>query len=339
VFEPVAVRQAIGVEEGQGRAARGAEGVVAADGDGGAGNDEAFVEAGGAGGADGAVAAAAIHQDGFEAPARGQMQLVEGGLQVGQVALLVEGDDHHGQDVLDGIGHGFLGNLVGGPLGLRGHAQQDLDILFGQRAAGEDAADAEHHVVGGVVGHEADVEQGPAPLGEHGLAHGGGAFGGALLRGLEDAGGDEQLVGADHDGHGEVEGFVGLGGGDADELGAEGEVLEREAVVLGAEQDGDGGVEGGGEEGRGPLARRLGVVAVEAAAVGGAGDEPAIGDGLGGGGDDLAVGEDGAGVAGHLAASSMFMPPWARIHEDELGEAHVHHGAAGRSRRCRRRRG
>jgi hypothetical protein len=170
--------------------ARGVEGVVAADGDGGAGMTRHSSKP--------AARAAPTVPSRLPPSTRmvsrrqpaGRCSLSSAAFRSGQVALLVEGDDHDGQDVLDGIVHGFLGNLVGGPLGLGGHAQQDLDILFGQRAAGEDAADAEHHVVGGVVGHEADVEQGPAPLGEHGLAHGGRAFGGPLLRGLEDAGGD-----------------------------------------------------------------------------------------------------------------------------------------------------
>ena len=70
------------------------------------------------------------------------------------------------------------------------------------------------------------------------------------------------------------------------------------------------------------------MVAVEAAAIGRAGDEAAVGDGIGGGGEHLAIPEDVAGVAGH-GGGFVHVHAGARVDEDELGEAHVHHGAAG----------
>jgi len=110
VFQPVAVGHAVAVEERERRAAGGAEGVVAADGNRSAGMHEAFVEARLAGGLDGAVAAAAVDENGFKAPAFGQAQVVERVLEAGQVLGLVEGDDHDGQDVLRV--HGFFGNWL-----------------------------------------------------------------------------------------------------------------------------------------------------------------------------------------------------------------------------------
>ena len=225
------------------------------------------------------------------------------------------------------FGAGLDGELAGGPEGLGGDAEEDLDVLFGEGTAGEDATEAQHHVVGGFVGHEADAEEGAAPLVKHGLAHGGRTFGGGLGGEFEGAGGDEQLVGADHDGHGQVQGLVVGGGRDADDLGAKGEVVEGEAVVLGAEHDGDGGGRGGGEEVGRPFAGRLGVVAVESAAVGGAGDEGAVGDGFGEGVEHLAVVEDASGVAGH-GGGILHVHALARVDEGQLREAHVHHGAA-----------
>ena len=71
------------------------------------------------------------------------------------------------------------------------------------------------------------------------------------------------------------------------------------------------------------------MVAVEAAAVGRAGDESAVGDGVGGGGEFPAAGQDVAGVAGH-GGGGLPIEAGAGIHEGELREAHVHHGAAGR---------
>ena len=204
----------------------------------------------------------------------------------------------------------FAWQLVGGPLGLRGHAEKNLHIFFGQCAARKDAANAQHHVVGGVGGHEADVQQRLPPFGKHRFAHGGRGFQRALLRRLEGAGDHEKFVGANHDGHGHIQGFVIFGGRDADELGTQREVVQGQAVVFRAEQDGDGGVLRRLEEARRPLVRRFGVLAVESAAIGGSGDQAAIGDGFGDGGEFFAVLEDVACVTSHCR-----------------GVVHVHAGA------------
>ena len=60
--------------------------------------------------------------------------------------------------------------------------------------------------------------------------------------GRDKAGGE--FVEADGDGLAEVHGGLGFGGGDEEELVAEGEVLEVEAVVLGAEEESESAASG-----------------------------------------------------------------------------------------------
>ena len=217
--------------------------------------------------------------------------------------------------------------LADSPAGLTGDAHEDVDVGFGHFAPGEDAAHGHHHVFGFLFFEESDVPEHLFPHGDHALALFDGAFGMFFAGGLVVALDEEEFVADEKDGLGEVEGAVFGGGGDADDLGAEGEVFVVQAVFLGAEDDGDGGLGGAFKKAGSPGPGRGGMEAVNTFAVGGAGDLDAVVDGLGEGGDFLALGEDVIGADRH---SARFLPVDGGLGLDKVkvAEAHVFHGPA-----------
>lgn len=218
--------------------------------------------------------------------------------------------------------------MFGGPVALTGEAEHDFDVVFGPGAAGEDAAEAHHHVVEFVLIAEAGGEAGFGPGVEHAFAEGVAGGAGSFGLELEAAVGDVEFVGAEEDGLGEVEAAVFGVGGDADPVGAEFEVVVAEAFVLGAEDEGDGGAGGGDvEELGGPVAGGAGLFAVEAVDAAGDGDGAAVGDGFGEGGGLGAVFVDGEGFEGHFPEFDL-VEAGVGVDEGEVVEAAVFHGAA-----------
>lgn len=71
-----------------------------------------------------------------------------------------------------GLFFGFF--VVDGPAALADDAHEDGGVGLGEDAAGEDAAEGGHHVVGFGRLHETDVEEVTLPHVEHALAEGGG---------------------------------------------------------------------------------------------------------------------------------------------------------------------
>ena len=189
--------------------------------------------------------------------------------------------------------------MAGCPSTLAGDAHHDLGVIGGEDAAGEDALEACHDMVGGLGAYEADVEEVGAPHFHELVFHAGWCEVGFFLDGLVGALGEEEFVAEDEDSLGEVERDVGGVGGYLDEVGAEGDLFVEEAFVLAPEDDGDfSSVRKRGKVGS-PFAGRLAMLAVESTAGGRADDGDAVGDGLFEGGAGLALFEDGVGVDGH----------------------------------------